>query len=96
MAGARFEIDDPVDERHHRQVVLDDDDRLAGVDQPIQEPETPVRTVSRRLGMATLMFSRLFCRARYSPVPTTQKNQPSVAPQIITPPQCFSALCGWK
>ncbi|HTX83460.1 MAG TPA: hypothetical protein VME44_14815, partial [Streptosporangiaceae bacterium] len=34
VAGAGAEVDDPVGVRHHRLVVLDDDDRLAGVDEP--------------------------------------------------------------
>ena len=35
VARARPEVDDPVGVRHHRQVVLDDDDGLAGVDLPL-------------------------------------------------------------
>ena len=33
------EVDDPVGVRHHRLVVLDDDHRLAGVDEPVEQPE---------------------------------------------------------
>jgi S-(hydroxymethyl)mycothiol dehydrogenase len=39
VAGARAEVDDPVGVRHHRLVVLDDDDRLAGVDQAVEQAE---------------------------------------------------------
>ena len=39
MAGARADVDDPVGVRHHRQVVLDDDDRLAGVDQAVEQAQ---------------------------------------------------------
>ena len=39
-AGA--EIDDPVGVRHDRLVVVDDDDRLAGVDQPVEQRELPL------------------------------------------------------
>src|SRR5918998_596210 len=39
VAGARAQIDDPVGVRHDRLVVLDDDDRLARVDQPVEQPE---------------------------------------------------------
>ena len=39
MPGARTEVDDPVGVRHHRLVVLDHDDRLAAVDQPVEQPE---------------------------------------------------------
>ena len=39
MAGAGAEVDDPVGVRHHRLVVLDDDDRLAGVDEPVEQAE---------------------------------------------------------
>jgi hypothetical protein len=39
VAGARAEVDDPVGVGHDRLVVLDDDDRLAGVDQPVEQPE---------------------------------------------------------
>ena len=34
VAGAGAQVDDPVRVRHNRLVVLDDDDRLAGVDEP--------------------------------------------------------------
>ena len=37
--GTGTEIDDPVGVRHHRLVVLDDDDRLAGVDEPVEQAE---------------------------------------------------------
>jgi hypothetical protein len=36
VAGAGAEVDDPVSVRHDRLVVLDDDDRLAGVDEPVE------------------------------------------------------------
>src|SRR3954468_22314917 len=39
VAGARAEIDDPVRVRHHRLVVLDDDHRLAGVDEAVEQAE---------------------------------------------------------
>ena len=39
MTRSWAEVDDPVRVRHHGLVVLDHDDRLPGVDQPIQEPE---------------------------------------------------------
>jgi hypothetical protein len=39
VAGAGAEVDDPVDVRHDRLVVLDDDDRLAGVDEPVEQAE---------------------------------------------------------
>src|ERR1700730_18534310 len=39
MAGAGAEIDDPVGVRHDRLVVLDDDDRLAGIDEPGEQAE---------------------------------------------------------
>ena len=39
VAGARAEVDDPVGVRHDRLVVLDDDDRLAGVDEPVEQAE---------------------------------------------------------
>src|SRR5215218_2226500 len=39
VAGARAEVDDPVGVRHDRLVVLDDDDRLAGVDEPVEEAQ---------------------------------------------------------
>ena len=39
VAGAGAEVDDPVGVRHDRLVVLDDDDRLAGVDEPVEQAE---------------------------------------------------------
>ena len=39
VAGPGPEVDDPVGVRHDRLVVLDDDDRLAGVDEPVQQAE---------------------------------------------------------
>jgi hypothetical protein len=36
VACAGAQVDDPVDVGHYGQVVLDDDDRLAGVDQPVE------------------------------------------------------------
>src|SRR5271166_2406188 len=39
VAGAGAEVDDPVGVRHDRLVVLDDDDRLAGVDEPVDQAE---------------------------------------------------------
>src|SRR5438046_10432710 len=38
-AGAGSEVDDPVGVRHDRLVVLDDDHRLAGVDEPADQAE---------------------------------------------------------
>src|ERR1700691_1262356 len=37
--GAGAEVDDPVGVRHDRLVVLDDDDRLAGIDEPVEQGE---------------------------------------------------------
>ncbi len=39
VAGTRAQVDDPVGMRHDRQVVLDDDQRLAGVDEPVEQTE---------------------------------------------------------
>src|SRR5690606_16081927 len=39
VPGAGAEVDDPVGVRHHGLVVLDDDHRAAGVDDPVEEPE---------------------------------------------------------
>ena len=39
VAGAGAEVDDPVRVRHDRLVVLDDDHRLAGVDEPVEQAE---------------------------------------------------------
>ena len=39
VAGAGAEVDDPVGARHDRLVVGDDDDRLAGVDEPVEQAE---------------------------------------------------------
>jgi hypothetical protein len=39
VAGTGAEVDDPVGVRHDRQVVLDDDDRRAGVDEPVEQAE---------------------------------------------------------
>src|ERR1700710_2912350 len=39
VAGAGAEVDDPVGVRHDRLVMLDDDDRLAGVDEPGEQAE---------------------------------------------------------
>src|SRR3984893_4480889 len=38
-AGAGAEVDDPVGVRHDRLVVLDNDDRPAGVDEPVEAAE---------------------------------------------------------
>ena len=39
VAGTGAEVDDPVGVRHDRQVVLDDDDRRAGVNEPVEQAE---------------------------------------------------------
>src|ERR1700738_3805282 len=39
VAGAGAEVDDPVGVRHDPLVVLDDDDRLAGVNEPVEQTE---------------------------------------------------------
>jgi hypothetical protein len=39
VAGPRAQVDDPVGVRHDRLVVLDDDDRLARVDEPVEQAE---------------------------------------------------------
>src|SRR5450759_332250 len=39
VAGAGAEVDDPVGVRQDRLVVRDDDDRLAGVDEPVEQAE---------------------------------------------------------
>src|SRR5687767_10795460 len=39
VAGAGAEVDDPVGVGHDRLVVLDDDDRLAGVDEAVEQGE---------------------------------------------------------
>src|SRR5665809_165149 len=39
VAGAGPQVDDPVGVRHDRLVVRDDDDRLAGVDEPVEQAD---------------------------------------------------------
>ncbi len=39
VAGARAEVDNPVGVRHYRLVVLNDDDRLTGVDEPVKQAQ---------------------------------------------------------
>src|SRR5437867_2875861 len=39
VAGAGTQVDDPVAVRHDRLVVLDDDDRFAGLDEPVDQAE---------------------------------------------------------
>src|SRR3954451_16706392 len=39
VAGAGAEVDDPVGVRHDRLMVLDDENRLAGVDEPVEQTE---------------------------------------------------------
>ena len=39
VTGAGAEVDDPVGVGHDGLVVLDDDDRLAGVDEPVEQTE---------------------------------------------------------
>ncbi len=39
VTGARSDVDDPVGVRHHRLMVLDDDDRLSRVDEAIEQTE---------------------------------------------------------
>ena len=39
VARARAEVDDPVGVGHHGLMVLDDDDRAAGVDEPVEQAE---------------------------------------------------------
>jgi hypothetical protein len=39
VTGTRTEVDDPVGVCHDRLVVLDYDDRLAGVDEPVEQAE---------------------------------------------------------
>src|SRR5207248_6743341 len=39
VTGAGAQVDDPVGVRHDRLVVLDDDDRLAGFDEPVEQAE---------------------------------------------------------
>ena len=43
VAGAGTEVDDPVGVRHDRLVMLDDDDRLAGVNEPVEQAEQLLR-----------------------------------------------------
>src|SRR3954454_21237509 len=39
VAGPRAQVEDPVGVRHDRLVVLDDDHRLAAVDEPVEQAE---------------------------------------------------------
>jgi hypothetical protein len=45
LPGARPRIDDPVRQGDHVQIVFDDDDRGAGVDQPVEQPDQGVHIV---------------------------------------------------
>src|SRR4051794_18501647 len=42
VAGSRAEVDDPVRVRHHGLVVFDDDDRVAVVDEAVEQGEQVV------------------------------------------------------
>jgi hypothetical protein len=39
VSSAGAEVDDPVGARYDREVMLDDDDRRAGVDEPVEQAE---------------------------------------------------------
>ena len=49
LPGARPQIDDPVRPGDHVQIVLDDDDRGAGVDQPVEQPDQGVSDSRKNL-----------------------------------------------
>jgi hypothetical protein len=53
------EVDDPVGVRHDRLVVRDDDDRLAGVDEPVEKAEQPLDRVP---DLADQLLAREFRR----------------------------------
>jgi hypothetical protein len=53
------EVDDPVGVRHDRLVVRHDDDRLAGVDEPVEKAEQPLDRVP---DLADQLLAREFRR----------------------------------
>ena len=63
VAGAGAEVDDPVGVRHHRLVVLDDDDRLAGLDEPVEQAEQML-DVGQVEAVGRLEIGRASCRER--------------------------------
>src|SRR5499433_4319393 len=75
VAGAGAEVDDPVGVRHDRLVVLDDDDRLAGIDEPVEQAEQlldvgEVQTAGRLVeDVHAALFGYL--RGQLEPLPLT-------------------------
>jgi hypothetical protein len=91
VARARPEVDDPVGVRHHRLVVLDDDDRLPGVDQPIQEPEQLLEVGQVQPGgrLVEHVDAALVTHVRREleplPLTTRQRGERLAEPQVAEP-----------
>ena len=81
VAGARAEVDDPVGVRHDRLVMLDNDDRLAGVDEPVQQAQQLLDIGEMQAGgrlvqdVHTALLGHVGCQLETLSLATGQRRQ---------------------
>jgi hypothetical protein len=64
VAGAGAQVDDPVGVRHQGLAVLDNDHRLAGIDQPVQQAEQLLQVALSAVGAIYVVQGRCTARIR--------------------------------
>src|ERR1700722_8801025 len=81
VAGTGPDIDDPVGVRHDGLMVRNDDDRRAGVDQPVEEPEEllDVGQVETARGLVededTSLLAHVACELQPLPLSTRKRGE---------------------